>query len=335
MHDEQLRHPLIVENVLCRYIALGSGVRLHALGNRGGFSGAKLWRVDSSAGSFCLKAWPHKGMTCARLAWIHELMAKARSGGLSFVPTVLPVDYKTTLVTHEDYLWDLTEWMPGVADFHVHPTPARLRGACQALAQLHAVWKRCTSQVGQCPAVQRRLQAASLLSDWIKRGWSPCEEIQDVLVSKRIDRAWQLLRSRESWIERKLEHFKSRPMPLQPCLCDVWHDHIFFDGDNLTAIIDYGGLKIDHIAVDLARLLGSLVGNHLASQEIGLGVYARLIPLSDDDRQLIQVLDRTGTLAGLITWIRWLCHERRKFENATAVAKRISELTRRAEQWKG
>ena len=60
---------------------------------------------------------------------------------------------------------------------------------------------------------------------------------------------------------------------MQPCLCDPWHDHVLFTGDQVSGVIDYGSVKEDHIAVDLARLLGSLVEDDENAWSIGLKAY--------------------------------------------------------------
>ena len=51
--------------VLTHYPAMLRGT-LTSLGNHGGFSGARLWRLDTAGGSYCLKAWPADGPP---LAW--------------------------------------------------------------------------------------------------------------------------------------------------------------------------------------------------------------------------------------------------------------------------
>src|SRR5438128_1262330 len=93
--------------VVQRFPAVSKNAQLIALGNRGGFSGARLWRVETPGEAFCLKAWPPQAPSVQRLARIHQLMHSARASGLSFVPALLQSDRGTTWTEHEGRLWDL------------------------------------------------------------------------------------------------------------------------------------------------------------------------------------------------------------------------------------
>ena len=102
------------------------------------------------------------------------------------------------------------------------------------------------------------------------------------------------------------------PLSLQPCLCDVWHDHLLFSGDTLTGLVDYGSVKIDHVAVDLARMLGSLVEDNTAKWDLGLLGYRGIRPFSASEEGLARALDRAGIVLGAANWLKWLCLERRQ-----------------------
>jgi Ser/Thr protein kinase RdoA (MazF antagonist) len=123
-------------------------------------------------------------------------------------------------------------------------------------------------------------------------------------------------------------------LPIQPCLCDIWHDHILFAGDAIFGIIDYGSVRRDHVAVDLARMLGSLIGDDAAMFAAGLAAYRRVRPLSTEEEDLVRVLDETGTLLGTANWLIWLHHDNRHFEDPKAVARRLGTLVARIEHWK-
>ena len=299
------------------------------LGNYGGFSGAVLWRIDGSAGSFCLRAWPpHENWS--RLLFRHRLMALARQSGFLFVPTVFLTLDGASAVEHGGRFWELTEWLPGRADYHEHPTSARLEAACIAVGQLHTVWRNRPSSATGCPAVLRRL---TFIDEWhglLRSGWHPLTvaAANDPL-RPIIERAWRVLPSAVERVPQRLQRWLGAQPRLQPCLGDPWHDHLLFDGDRLTGLIDYGAVKVDHVAVDLSRMLGSLVGNDADGWRVGLQAYRRFAPLSEEEEDLAHALDETGIVLGVANWLRWLYEQKRPIADRSAVARRLTELVDR------
>jgi hypothetical protein len=227
----------------------------------------------------------------------------------------------------------LTEWLPGRADFHDRPTPQRLDAACTALARLHLAWSRQAAPAGPCPAVRRRLESAREWAALVSSGWRPVFLGEADPTHAWGRRAWRVLRAHLPRLNERLASWAEVALSLHPCLCDVWHDHLLFEGDALTGLVDYGSVKVDHAAADLARLLGSLVPDDPARTADGLAVYARLRPLSLQEQALVRVLDETGTLLGVANWLRWLYHDRRRFEDRAAAARRLAELVTRVERW--
>jgi homoserine kinase type II len=318
---------------LARYPSFCRHGTLTALGNHGGFSGASLWRMDTPSGSMCLRAWPpHE--TWQRLLFRHRLMVLARQSGLAFIPTVFPALDGASAVEQPGCLWELTEWLPGCADFHEHPSLVRLEAACTALAQLHTVWRnRPSSSIGY-PAVQRRL---SFIDEWqglLRSGWHPLSIITESAPLRPIvDRIWRVLPSAIERVPHRLQRWIGGHPVVQPCLCDLWHDHLLFEGERLTGLIDYGAVKIDHVAVDLSRMLGSLVRDDAAGWRAGLQAYRRIAPLTAEEEELAHVLDETGIILGVANWLRWLYEEKRPFSDRSAVARRLTELTTRLESF--
>ena len=147
------------------------------LGNRGGFSGARLWRLDGPAGPLCLRAWP-AGFSPQRLDFIHHCMDHVRTAGLAFVPP--PVSHtarSTTTVEHAGRLWELQEWLPGEADYHRDPSREKLRAALTVLARLHVCWQNVLPPAnGPCPAVARRLNIVREWRELVQSGWRPQRE---------------------------------------------------------------------------------------------------------------------------------------------------------------
>src|SRR5262249_25413440 len=141
--------------------------------NSGGFSGAGLWRVETSAGAYCLRAWPPAGSAPDRLRTIHGLLRIARHKGLEFIPTLCDTQSGHTWLEHAGRAWDVTTWLPGRAAFHERPTPHRLEAACAALAQIHMAWLPSDLEAGPCPAVRRRLDATAEWLALVQSGWRP------------------------------------------------------------------------------------------------------------------------------------------------------------------
>ena len=61
---------------------------------------------------------------------------------------------------------------------------------------------------------------------------------------------------------------------LHPCLGDVWAEHVLFEGNQITGLIDFGGMRYDHPAQDLARLLGSYTQGDVLRRQLALTQYA-------------------------------------------------------------
>ncbi len=332
-------HPIerldrVAVEVRALYRSAGLGGPLLPLGNRGGFSGARLWRGEGMRGRICLRAWP-ASQTAARVRRLHQLMTCARSRGLDFVPAVYATGEGDTAVEAAGRVWELTQWMEGRADFAAHPLPARLEAACEALSRLHQAWEAFAAPAEPCPAVRRRQK---VLADWqalVSSGWQP-----QTLLPSPLDPVWPVAlrawRALPGWLretKRWLDPWSDFCRPVQPCLCDLWHDHLLFEGNRLSGLVDYGAVKPDHVAVDLARMMGSLVGDDTEGWEHGLGAYRRVRRLDDREEQLAHVLDRTGTILGVTNWLRWLYHEARPYEDLPAVALRLDILLKRIENW--
>jgi homoserine kinase type II len=321
---------------VCRaYPVLASGYTLLPLGNHGGFSGARLWRVRTFAGDYCLRAWPAGSTDQGKeLVWIHQLMRDAVTLGLDFVPQVCLTRRDQTLVVAQGRLWELAPWMPGRADFRDNPTLARITAVMEGLARLHLVWHGTMNWLAKSDAVHRRL---SRLQFWKPecqiRAWEALKLPRSGLRELSF-RAMEQLRRWLDPAESALGSWVDRVVPLQPCLCDIWHDHILFEGNRLTGIVDYGTVRPDSVAVDLARLIGSLFGDNLGQRQAALEAYSALRHLESFERRLMNTLDWTGVVVGAGNWLRWLYLENRVFENSAGVVQRLSELVTRMESWK-
>jgi homoserine kinase type II len=323
-----------VEAIWSKFAGVGRASQIEELGNHGGFSGARLWRVETSAGRLCLRAWPPGLPTEAQLRFIHRVLRHVRDEGLRFIPAPLVSRSGSTFVRQDGRLWELTPWMPGRADYRERPSRARLRAAMHALARFHlaAGYAHGPAHTRVSRTLARRVhelrtflsgQQATELRRRVPDGRWPELDARAVRLLQHVDAQ----RSR-------LDAMLRTPLPTvpqQPVIRDVWHDHVLFEGDDVSAIIDFGAMAIDTPAVDIARLLGSLIDGDASAWSEGLATYSELRPLSLAERALLVTLDRTGIFAGGLVWLRWHYLEQRIFENRSGVLARVDHFLHRLE----
>lgn len=317
--------------VLPFYAKFRRGSCIH-LGNHGGFSGAELWRIESPDGVFCLKAWPADWRSPAELEWIHGLMSQATE--FPWMPRVCRARDGATFVRHAGRLWELASWMPGAANYASAPSAAKLEAALEALAELHRVWASGVPSRGVCPAILRRQDAWRTWTQLVQSGWRPAWSALDLYQSVA-EPLWRIVQQRIPSIPHELNLWLDRQVPLQPCVCDLWHDHVLFTDEHVTGIIDFGSVRMDHVAVDLARLLGSLAGNDTTDWHIGINSYGRIRALSAEEIDLARMLDRTGAVLAGANWLRWLYREGRAYAQPEAVAARLLRILDRLRSFVG
>jgi len=221
--------------------------------------------------------------------------------------------------------------LPGKADFHRQPTAERIANALTAVARIHHAWQSAAC-AGSCPAIQRRLVCAERWQKLLATGWQPrLSAEQPPAMNLWAQRAWPIVRERTGALALRLQISPGNQVPLQPCLCDIWHDHVLFSSDTVTGIVDYGSVRIDHVAVDLARLIGSMAGDDQQLRESALEAYRRQRALSADDTALMELLDESGTLLGAANWLMWVYHDGRLFPDMEKAALRLAALVQRLE----
>jgi Ser/Thr protein kinase RdoA (MazF antagonist) len=314
-----------VAEVLAAYTAFLRSARVIPLGNQGGFSGARVWQVVTDAGRFCLRGG---AATEARthLEQRHALMAGAVAAGLRFVPAVLGAVDGSSVVEMAGRCWEVMDWLPGRADFHARPTTERLKAAASALAMLHGTWWNLGTKRGPCPAITRRLETTRCPLPALPARLHPL--LDDLLRRTR----HSLARWRPE-VPQLLKPWQDFACPLQPCLRDVWHDHLLFEGETLTGLVDYAAVGPDSVAADLARMLGSLVGDDDEAWRVAFDAYRQQRPLTAEEERLARVLDRTGVIGGLCNWLHWLAEPGRVVADVALVARRLEQLLKRVEGW--
>ncbi len=233
-------------------------------------------------------------------------------------------------------LWQVEPWAKGSNDFLADPNLRRLESVMTGLAALHEVWRQspevvsgsgfiepvvfCGSPLGPSPGILKRLEE---LKTWHKLVPSlllnVTSGVKQTLGDSDAGQVWLDL-AREVlgyWnehaasIQRQLQQASGMSVALGPVLADVWSDHLFFEGDRLVQIIDYGAMRHDCVAADLSRSVGSLLGDDLEKRSAALGSYQSIRELSREELVLLDAFDRSTRLCGPMNWLKWLFVEHR------------------------
>ena len=290
------------------------------LGEGSSFSGAGLWRVEHGDQIYVFRRWPQPASTSCdvnRVSWLQRHLAEA--GRPVAAPLALREHPESLVFTkisldRDVAAWTLTPWLPGVADYWMTPRPAKLKAALRMLAQIHLAAesfpvgdKTDAARTDRSPALVRRADRLESLksAEWAELNYhlakSPATIERETafealeLIHRALGRLWhESLR----WCDE--------PLPLQWVIRDVWHDHVLFSEDKVTGVIDFGAAAVDSPAGDVARLLGSLVGDDKEGWRLGVEAYQRERPLSPVELEAIRHFDASGTLLSAFNWVHWL-----------------------------
>ena len=308
--------------------------QIHELCETGGFSGARLWRVDAGAGPLCLRRWPAGQPDAGRLQFIHAVLKHVQQNGFERVPVPLPDRRNDSLVVVDGACWELTRWLPGIANYQAEPHQQKLINAFETLARFHqaaATFPESPARRGASPKIQQRGNQLRELQSGGVETIADALRTADHALKRRGARLVDLFRYAAPTVSLSREAAKLREVRLQPCICDIWHDHVLFTGVHVTGLIDFGAMHIDTVACDIARLLGSLAGDQLPERTIAIEAYSALARMSDDERTLVEVFDQSSVLLSGMNWLQWLCVDEKRFTNPERVLTRMDGIIQRLE----
>lgn len=295
-----------------------------------GFSGARLWRVTDGERHYCLRRWP-EGTSPARVLAITAVLAQA---DLPFIPRPVSGNSQQAFATHGGYVWTLQSWMPGRSVDKLPPQVELLRNAIQAVAQFHRTTKGFHFNdepwgKGNPPGLQSRtdLAAAYLQGKLNRLSTAPIpghlNELQprrEYLIPLFLEVAKRVLDESRAALRWEV--------PLQACIRDIHAGHMLFTGDRVTGLIDFDAMRVDSVATDLARLLGSYCGDDFELWDIGLSAYDEVRPLSREERELVVHYDRLAVLLTGLQWLDWILLEGKQFQLARVLPRIDATLER-------
>ena len=317
----------LASDVLQQY-ELGPINDVEPLGNAGGFSGASLWRVSALQRQFCLRRWPSSGHS-PNYSWLHEVLRLSLDAG---VPVASPIVSRSgqTLLNLRGRCFELSPWMPGVADFNNAPNENRIRSLMGCIAKFHQTFHD-SFRYASSPAVAARCaqlrDAPNVIANLNKGNRAPAPTPAIGHLSQRL---LPILTERVTRLEPQLVEFLSVEFQLGPVIRDLHHDHVLFTGDRLTGIVDFGSMSIDSRCLDLARLIGSLEMKNVPPWKLALASYSESVVengrsnvLSATEVAMIEALHQCNLALGALNWLDWILLQRRQFEDWSAIEKRL------------
>ncbi|MEX0978639.1 MAG: phosphotransferase [Pirellulales bacterium] len=300
------------------------------------FSGAVLWRVTAPRGPLCLRQWPAEHPTPDRLQFIQAVLWHVDQEGFRRVPLPLETRHHHGFIRHAGHLWELTPWLAGAANYRQIPSPQKLHNAMAALAQFHEAAGSFplpeTGPSGSPGIADRTLRLQAIISGRLAQLGEAIVSDKWPELAPRAVRIVRLAKTTSRQVLLTLESVSQLDVALQPCIRDVWHAHVLFMGDEVNGIVDFGSMRPDNVAADVARLLGSLAGDDPQAWKRGLDAYHSVRPLSEDELSLVEAFDRSTVLLGGLQWLEWIYLEGRRFDNRAGVLVRVDELLGRLER---
>lgn len=310
-------------------------------GNGRGFSGASIWKLETSRGELCLRRWPREHPNVERLQFIHSVQLQAASSGLPFVPQPITTRHGTSFVESDDgYLWELTEWMPGSPSLAPpldlapeernieHGQSSLLAMATRNLAEFHRAVELPSlgATTTKSPGLKARLNFChQLLAGELQQTRQAIQRMSSIYHDE-LATIVVLASPRIAGLSAKLQTVADDVFSIQPCLRDIWYEHVLFHNRNVSGIIDFGAVALDTVATDIARLLTSVEGHITDGWEVGVEEYAAARPLSRLERTALPIFREANILLSGFNWIRWLLIEERHFENEAAVRNRLRAI---------
>ncbi len=291
----------------------------------GGLSGARVWRVESSRGTFALRQYPTEFPTEERLRWLHGFLKEVRDRGCALLPCPVSTSEGATWIKHESQLWELLTWVHGEPLLEEKPTRELLITAITTLADLHqqlehAHYHALPHLKWQEMHAEGIRERRRLLQDWLTT--------DQAQIAKRFRGAaysptlLALFHAQQQALQRqglellaRLDLAAATFVKIFPVLRDVQPGHVLFQEARVAGFIDLGAMRLDSAAADLARLLQLWRFPEPDWYADSLAAYDKVRPLSKNERVLVDVYDDSARLLTGVQWLRWIVLEEREFVN--------------------
>lgn len=321
--------------LLQAYPQLGTRVEPELAALHQGFSGARVWSVQTTTGRYAVRWWP-SGWSLARLSGLHQLLRSLHQAGLSYIAVPLPNQRGETLMQWGDQYVQVEPWLPGETDRA--PGASRRAAAMEALARWHQAaaqyrplsphqaWFAVRPPQPAPAVLERRQRLRQLQAEHLRRAAEQAVHRAGPEARALIERMTTRILQQAEPVLKELDIAASWTVSVQPVLRDIWREHVLFTGDAVSGLIDPSACRTDTVAADLSRLLGSWWGRDISAWTEALAQYQKHRSLTAAERNLIPILHHSGVLLSGVTWLEWLGPEQRFSPNDPRVLRRLQDI---------
>ena len=310
-----------IQQLLCRHgpIVQPNGP-IHRLERTGGLSGAELWSYPSRSGRLVIRGWP-PGVSAPRVQTIHHWLNRLRP--LPFLAQPIPGrDGATVHIDRSGRCWELAPWLAGRPSLQPTPSTGQVVSALDAVGKVHEGLMELGS-LRPSPGLQARVDFLQSLTARECRDYDAALSLlpreDDRSGFQALARAWiQRASPRIALALASLRHHTHRSVWTQPCLRDLRPEHLLFEGERLTGLVDYGAMDQEAPEADLARLLPAWIGDHPAIQREARLAYQSSNPGHVLDEALMAAFAQANSVLIGAHWLRWILLERRRFDDPAA-----------------
>jgi Ser/Thr protein kinase RdoA (MazF antagonist) len=322
----------VLQNYGIGYAASKSNSQeIEALGSAGGFSGAEFWKITIGPTEYCLRRWPHSKPTRSQADVIYSTLEYVRQH--SDLPLAFSIQtvHGEPMCRADDANWELSLWMPGKPIAETEINDDQLRAAARALAEFHNTTSSLSQQQRASPAIEFRCTMIDRLWATQLEQLQATQDLSGVVDTGIKKMLLQQFRYQAHALRQQLELVRSVPVLQIPIFGDIWSDHVLFNNDEVSAILDFGAMKVESPCLDIARLFGSYADYSAEALRRGISYYSEFRELNDLELGLIELYDRGYVLLAGIQWLIWVEIEQRVFVDNEAVRQRLQRLVRRCE----
>ncbi len=312
-----------------------------------GWSGGQVFRVVTPWREAALRQWP-QAMPSQRANLVHLAQSTAFNRGLLVVPELIRTPEGASLIQEGGFNWDLSDWRRGEPAPASSPHPEHGRQAARLWHRwyevgrdhhvLHAFGEILPSELfhaishrypSPSSGIARRLH--------LYRQRTPIREVEFLSISEQLlsERTTRLLNKAENWFV-ELARYERHPLQIELCLRDVHREHILFENERVSGLIDFGSIGWDTPAIDISRYLSSFdafPSDWLAREDDCWQAMVDPTLSVKEWNRLILLLAVTGAMVSAIQWENWLVRERRRFISRDKAYQRWSNRLDFAEPW--